>query len=58
MLENLGGLGFLPHTMVTDELFYSLVLKAVQMFADRFGAGDQCYCSAVLAHVFRIIAPA
>lgn len=58
MLENLGGSGFLPSTMIIDKLFHTLVLKAViQIFVGKFCAGDQCYCSAILAHVFRITAP-
>lgn len=46
--------------MITDKLFYNLALKAaMQTFAHRFGAGDQHYCSSIiLAHVFRITAPA
>lgn len=58
MLENLGGSGFLPDTMITDELFHSLVLKSdMQILVGRFCAGDQYYCSAILALVLRIIAP-
>lgn len=56
---NLRWLEFFAQHKRTDKLFHCLVLEAaVQMFADRFGAGDQHSCSAICAHVFRIMAPA